>query len=609
MNAENDLDPRSCGAGVSLSTGLVLLVVFAIVVAFWDLGGGPALGDHEAIVAQSAREMCESGEWLIPHFNGDPFIRKPPGQTWLVVLASYVVDPPEVARPVSVLAARAPSAAAAVLTVLMVWALGKMLFGPRTALVAGAIMACCAATLFFSHNAQTEMLLTLFITAAFACFYRASRGPEGRQVAMAGFYAALGLGMLAKAPLPLAMVGVPLFLYWFVTVPLSKLLGDRDVATGARPSLGSLVIEQLWAVRWMLPGLMIFFLLAVPWPVYAWYKVPNALELWRTEFLDRYQGLLKEKPFWYYLPMLFAIVVPFSLSLPEALVAPFIARYRRDRAGLLYVWTWAVVQLVFLSTSAFKRPHYLLPLTPALSLLLAPVIDRLFFHELKSDRRLVRLSLLAIFGAAVVGGVVFIAYTIRKEPTVLWAAWTAMVITLVGVAVACRLFWRERREACLVTILCTTLLAFSWAWTALGRSDFDNDEIRLVAELERLSIGANDKITWAVGRPDSRLSYYGGSHIKALYTAEELASRRRGRLEVSDDLLLEGVARVVDRLKSDEEEYFIFEAEDLAFFRQLVDVEYREVVRVAAKRKGPAKSLVVITNKWNMGEEEDRLAG
>ncbi len=605
MSAGNECAPSIDGGSPGLGTGFVLLVVFAIVTAFWDLDGGPALGDHEAIVAQSAREMRESGEWLIPHFNGDPFIRKPPGQFWLVALASYVVDPPEIERPVSVLAARAPSAAAAVLTVLVVWVLGRFMFGPRTALVAGAIMACCAATLFFSHNAQTEMLLTLCTTAAFACFYRASRGPERRQVWMAAFYAALGLGMLAKAPLPLAMVGLPLFLYWFVTLPVSRLLGDRDPLTGARPRIGSLLVEQLWAVRWMLPGLIIFLLLAVPWPVYAWYKVPNALELWRTEFLDRYQGGLKEKPFWYYLPLLFAVVVPFALSLPEALAGPFLARYRRDRTGMLFVWTWALVQVAFLSTSAFKRPHYLLPMVPALSLLLAPVIDRLFFHAVNFDRRLVRVSLLAILTAILVGGGVFIYYVVRKEPTVLWAAWTALGVMLVGLVAACHLFWTERRQACLVTILCTTLLTFSWSWTALGRSNFDNDEIRLVAQLDRLSIGANDKITWAVGRPDSRLSYYGGTHIKPLYTAEELAGRRRGRLKVSDDLLLEGAMQVVNRLKSKEEEYFIFEAEDLAFFSRLIDVEYREVVRVPALRKGAAKSLVVITNKWNTGEEED----
>lgn len=190
---------------------LVVLLAFASVTSLWGLDAGPPLSDHEGIVAQSARQIRQSGDWLIPRFNDVPFIRKPPLQMWLAAAASYLVDPPDMDPPVSVLAARLPSALACILTVLVVYGLGRSMFGQRVGLLAGAIAACCGASLFFSHNAQAEMLLTFFTTASLACFYKAIANPTSRRRYLVCFYLMLSLGMLTKAPLPLALVGLPLF--------------------------------------------------------------------------------------------------------------------------------------------------------------------------------------------------------------------------------------------------------------------------------------------------------------------------------------------------------------------------------------------------------------
>ncbi len=170
-----------------VSTGFAILLAFAAMTSFWGLGSGPALSDHEAIVAQCARQIRQTGNWLIPHFNDVPFVRKPPLQPWLAAGLSYVLDPPNLDRPVSPLAARSPSALAALLLVLVVYSLARSMFHPRVALVAGGITACCAGTLFFSHNAQTEMLMTFLTTASMTCFYKSMTSPGWRLRYLAAF--------------------------------------------------------------------------------------------------------------------------------------------------------------------------------------------------------------------------------------------------------------------------------------------------------------------------------------------------------------------------------------------------------------------------------------
>jgi 4-amino-4-deoxy-L-arabinose transferase-like glycosyltransferase len=606
------------GQGQLVSAWLVVLLVFAGIAAFSGLDAGPSLSDHEAIVAQTACEIRRSGAWLIPTFNDVPFIRKPPLQPWLAAAASYVLDPRGQDPPVSVLASRCPSAVAALLTVLVVFALGRSMFGARVGLVAGGIMACCGGTLFYSHNAQTEMLLTFFTAAAMACFHTAMTRTEARRRYLIGFYVCLALAMLAKAPLPLVLVGLPLAVYWFVTVPIAEASEGTGWVGRVRSAVTDGVPRQLRAFRglWLVPGLLVLLGLFLPWPVYVYFNVDHALQLWRTEFIDRYTGQLSDegKPVWYYLPLVFALTAPFCLSIPDAFAAPFRRAFRRDRSGLLFVLTWVVVQIAFLSSSAFKRPHYMMPALPGLCLLLAPVIDRLFMRTVRINRGRVKMAIVGICGFMVIGAVVAIVLTEREVPSITWATWHAAGILLAGIGLASYLFWVGRRQVSLIVLYVIPVLMFAWLWSALGRSEFGRGEALFAERFKALAIGPDAPITWAIGRPDARVSYYLGITIQPLYTPMELAARRRGRRGVPEDIIAEGARRIADRLASSRVEYFIFEADELYMFGSLVidgrslRERYIEVLRVETDPSDRGEALVVITNKWNQGTRVGRPA-
>ncbi len=111
--ARGPLDPGAGGACLSpehVRVGWIALVAFAVVTCLAGLEGGPPMGDHECINAQSARETVQSGHWLVPTLNGAPRVRKTPLGIWLVAGASRVVDDPSAARPVTQYSARLPSA-------------------------------------------------------------------------------------------------------------------------------------------------------------------------------------------------------------------------------------------------------------------------------------------------------------------------------------------------------------------------------------------------------------------------------------------------------------------------------------------------------------------
>ncbi len=586
--------------GDAESSWLLVLLVFATLTMLSGLDAGPPLSDHEAIVAESARQVRQTGHWVIPHFNDVPFIRKPPLQTWLAAGLSYLVDRRTLDPPVSELAARLPSALSAIVAVFCVYVLGRAMYGGRRGLVAGAIMTCCVGTLFYSHNAQAEMLLTAGITGCMTLFYLGVHRPVARDRYLIWFYVCLAVAMYAKAPMPLALVGLPLFVYWFVTLPV-----ERAMARGeSRGRLAAEVVrrfaEQLKGLRELrIPtGVLLFLAIFAPWPLYVYLRVDHALALWRTEFIDRYTGEMEDQsnPFWYYLPLVIVFTIPFCLSAPEALAAPFRRVFRRERRGLLFALTWVAVQIVFLSSSSFKRPHYLLPALPGLCLLLAPVIDRLFLRATRFDPARLKTALLLIVVLVPVGLVIGMASLYKEQPVMFWAGWRAGLIMLVCVFAATYAFWRMQRQLSLLILTVTPVLVFVWMWSALGRSDFACAEVRFARHVAQQVRDSDARVTWAVGRPDARIPYYAGMRVYPLFTPMEMASRRRGREEVPHGVLLDGADKVMDRLESGRREYFILEADELATFREMFQPRYREVLRVETEEDEPGEAYVLIMN-------------
>ncbi|HSW45004.1 MAG TPA: glycosyltransferase family 39 protein [Phycisphaerae bacterium] len=588
--------PGASANGYRLATAaLMFLAAFA---CLGLLGSGPRLGDHESINALGARQTLESGDWLVPQVGEVTRVRKPPLGIWSIAAASELVNG-SADQPVTELSARLPSAVAGGLNVLAIWWLGTMLFGRRTGLVAGFIAAGCVGTIFFARNAQVDMTMALFTTLCYACFWRGAMHERPSRVFMILFYVALACAMMAKAPLPLVTVGFALAAYWFVTIPL---VVSRD--KGGRDRLILRAMDEIWPqVRqlgrlWLIPGVVLFVILAGAWPYYIYKNVDNVLPLWRLEYLSRYGGDLSKKsePFYYYIPIAFGLAVPFMLSLPEAVAATFLSRYRTQRAGLAFALTWAIVGTAFLSTASYKRPHYLLSMMPAYCLLLAPVLDRLFLGVLAATPRTVKLACAAVpigLGAALLIGAQVAAHQFPALQTTfivagacLWFLWTLAAV----------LFALGARVKAFAMLLSWVLVVVLVVWPALGRHITGEPQLNaLVKGFEDHGIGTDARIYWVEGRPDSSIEFYTGYRLRRLIDELEMATLRTNRAEVGVDLLQEIARRIEQKLTEPEPAYLVMSVGNFELMQRETTIQARKVFELSGFKEYPGEELAVIS--------------
>ncbi len=588
----------------SAHVDLLCVLVFAGFLALWGLEGGPPLSDHEAIVAQGARQIRQGDGWLIPRVGEHPFVRKPPLAFWLAALSSYLVEDPRLSPPVTEFAARLPSAVAAILTTFLVYLLGHAMFGHRVAVMSALVNASCAGTLYFSHNAQVEMVLTFFMTLAVTAFWFAAHGGRSGRLMWGLFYVSLALAMLAKAPQPLGAVALPLACWWLVVIPLWALRASGST-TEATPGLIRRFLIQVKAIRELriVSGFVLFLLIFLPWPLFVYTRLHQVTDLWEVEFVDRYTGEMGREgiPYFYYIPVIAALVIPFSLSLPEAIAAPFVRVYRQHRGALLFILTWVVVQIVFFSCSAFKRPRYVLGALPGLALLLGIVVDHLFMSARSFSPRVLRAVVYAILLVAGIGFVIGGYYVNARYPDAYWLYLRGSVPCATGLFVASVLFLKAKRVLSFCSLLAATAAVFGWCWFGLGQGVTDQSLAREMAvALSKHSISRDDPITWVRGRPDAALMYYLERPIDPMFTDLELATMRGDRLELPPELVEKAVAKLLGRLSGEKKEYFILRGSDWEMLRSFFKPPGREVVRVTSAEKPGPDDWVVVTNEWNV---------
>jgi 4-amino-4-deoxy-L-arabinose transferase-like glycosyltransferase len=224
-----------------VSRSALPLIVLALLTFFVGLGTGAITDSDEAFYAEAAREMVERGDWLTPHFNGEPRFQKPILYYWATAATYLVLGPSE-------LAARWWSACSGVGLVLVTAACGRRWYDEETGVLAGAIVATNFGYFALARMALPDLPLAFFITLAIfgACMatLERTRSPRGWVFVST---VALGLGLLTKGPVALvlpAIVVLPLILIERRRLTLSV----GDVLTGATVVL--LIGVPWYAAMW-----------------------------------------------------------------------------------------------------------------------------------------------------------------------------------------------------------------------------------------------------------------------------------------------------------------------------------------------------------------------
>lgn len=416
--------------------GRVLLLAAAGLLLFLPfLGRRDIVTSHEARVAQTAREMAAAGwpwasavevppvavrmtpqgarsvpqydapplrvnPWLVPVMNGEMRLQKPPLPYWCAAVLFKLFGFGEAW-------ARLVPALMGALAALVMFDLARALLGRRAGWVAAVVWLSSYFVFDEYRKAMADPYLAFFtLTAVWAWVRAAGRGGnEDRGWKMEDgekrrsrraifhplssilvFYLSLALGLLSKGPLILPPVGLGILAF--------HRCYRRPVPRG-------------WAVH--AAGVGLLLAVTLPWPLYVMNHVPRAAEVWRYESTRGLTDAVdNEKPWWFYLPALFQIALPWTpvfaaglvfpllrsarkrLTRPVALDAPEFpdaggvvgyerrtvveespaeaARRRRAlwRASFPVLWLLAV--LVAFSLSGQKKNAYLLPIMPAVVL-------------------------------------------------------------------------------------------------------------------------------------------------------------------------------------------------------------------------------------------------
>jgi len=337
-----------------------LLLVFAAA-WFCNLGYRHLVKPDEGRYAEVAREMVASGDWVTPRLNGYKYFEKPALQYWATAAAFSLFGQNE-------WTARLWPGLTGFFGVLLVYFAGTRLFGPPAGLYGAAVTAGSALYAFMGHALSLDMGLAFFMSAcvvAIAIAQRDEAGPATRRRWMLLAWAAAALAVLSKGLVGVVLPAGAVGLYVLV---------ERDWKRLARLHL--------------LAGGLLFLAIAAPWFVavslanpefFRFFFIHEHFERFLTKEHGRYQ------PLWYFVPVLLLGVLPWVASLVPALWRAWARDPRTGFQPRRFLLLWCAVVFVFFSVSQSKIFSYILPMFPALALLvgayLASAGRRIAFAE------------------------------------------------------------------------------------------------------------------------------------------------------------------------------------------------------------------------------------
>lgn len=299
----------------------------------------------EGRYAEIPREMVETGDYIVPHLNYVRYFEKPPLLYWSVAISYKLFG-------VSEWSFRFANAAFAFLTVLFLYFFARKWFNKESALFSCLILISSFGFFSMARIVTTDMCFSFLLFTSLLCFYDFYRNK--RPVVLYLFYALAGLATLAKGPAAVILLGSTILIFLITEKKLSFLK------------------ELKW-----LKGSAIYTCIVIPWII--------AISLREKEFLYFFiidQHILRfattqhkrSGPLYYFLPILIGGMFPWSFFIPRSIINLWQKRELR-----LFI-IWSAVVFGFFSISGSKLPPYILPIFPALSLILG-----LFFYENRNN--------------------------------------------------------------------------------------------------------------------------------------------------------------------------------------------------------------------------------
>lgn len=449
-----------------------LLVLLSLLLPAFLLGLGdrPVYKIQEVRIAETAREMLESGDFAVPRYNGELRLQKPPLPYWLTATSYRLAGVNEAAT-------RLPSVLFGLLSALLLWAWARRDSGERSAGSCALVLVVSYIGLRYCRSGEADAVLIFFVSAACLLGFDILHGRRAGQRPML-FGLALGLGFLSKGPAALA---IPL-----LTLALSALLDRRAGRTSAR-----------WQDFFSVGGLTLLLLSAFGW--YAWivWKFPDlAQQFFGKQVDETFISGSHAKPLWWYLAHWSEFFAPWGvLIIPAGWMA--CRRAGPELSPLVrFAWVWLAVVVLLLTATVNKQMQYALLLAPPLAIVVGHYLAAADGGFARANRILFGLFCIAAVAGAVVA--------LRKSPEFpLALVWLALPIAPLLVQ---RLLRGSSLSAPVLLVAGVTAMAYLYSEAYLS------NEPRKVAAQTLMAVAAQHAPLYQnrTGLNDGALSFYAG---------------------------------------------------------------------------------------------------
>jgi 4-amino-4-deoxy-L-arabinose transferase-like glycosyltransferase len=334
----------------------ILLVIFGCGLFFFNMKGWDLSKPDEPRYTLVSKYMFEGESWIIPHLNGEVYYNKPPMLFWLIALSGKLLGT------LDEQAARLPSAIFGVLTLLVVFFFARKLYDEKTGFFSALILATSGEFFYLARRVRMDVPMTFFITLGIFLFYIGYQQKKRRILCYSLAYVAMALGGFLKTYpgwiIPPLVIGV-----YFLIRKEWKFFLDPI---------------HLW-------GISFFVLIVGGWLALAYLE--GGRNYVEQLFFERTAALALETPydrhsilflFWTF----FLEFLPWTFFLPSAIF--FYVKEKEKRGNFFFLLCWVFAVFFPFSISAIKRDLYLLPLYPAVAIMVGHFWGEAIQHEGKS---------------------------------------------------------------------------------------------------------------------------------------------------------------------------------------------------------------------------------
>ena len=331
--------------GISYDLGCLALLVGLLF--FFNLGNTSLANPDEGRYAEIPREMLASGDWVTPRLNGVNYFEKPPLVYWLIAGSQIIFGRNE-------WAIRAVPALFALGGVLLTYAAARALRGRLAGLLSASVLATSLIYFGIARIVILDMTVSVLMSAALFCFILGVREAPGsrRRWLFYALYTSMALATLTKGLIGFLVTGAVMFLWLLVFNQWRRLLP-----------------------LYLPTGVVLFLGIASPWHVLAALQNPTwahryfVYEHWQRFFEN---VASRPGPWYYYIGIVLAGLIPWVGFLWPALRDGVRGGWaaREKNADTWFLVTWVGFIFFFFSVNHSKLPPYILPVFPALAVLI-----------------------------------------------------------------------------------------------------------------------------------------------------------------------------------------------------------------------------------------------